>query len=226
MIFSLDLDEKKFQDILREKADQLNNNILNVIDVGAANGGLPFYMMNFFWKSELRFHLFEPGRTEYNKLVKMANLHPWILCKQMAVSDVQGSVELVQAKVAEHSHIFMPQETEDTRIVPSIRLDTYIANSSLKDIFFLKIDTEGAEFKVLDGLGAQIKLVQNIQLEYGSGWEREPRSIRECISYLEFCGFHGYQYAEDKLERIESVSFQDNFVMRNLLFVRDSNGIS
>ena len=45
------------------------------------------------------------------------------------------------------------------------RLDTFIEENAIKDIYFIKIDTQGTDFKVVKSLGKYIKNVRKIELE-------------------------------------------------------------
>lgn len=227
MIFPLDIEEKRFLDVLRTKAEQSHNDYLTVLDVGAANCGYSNWILNFFWKSQMRFHLFEPSPSGYAEIEKQFGNHGWFTCNNLAVTETNGKIKLSDTPIAEHSHVFNPVKGERLISVESTTLYSYINRECIREIFLLKIDTEGAEFKVIDSLRDRINIVQNIQLEYGGGWEREDRSIKECIIFLENNGFYGYEYdeKEDKLTRIHAGEFADDFYMRNLLFTRSQNGV-
>jgi FkbM family methyltransferase len=71
--------------------------------------------------------------------------------------------------------------------VPMRRLDSFIDSNGLKVIELLKIDVEGYEQEVLDGLGERIAVVNNIIFEVLSETGDEKNS--RVINYLRDAGF-------------------------------------
>ena len=60
----------------------------------------------------------------------------------------------------------------DDQVLPIKTLDWYVKENNIKQIDFLKIDTEGYDFKVLLGGKEAIKLCRYIQFEHWSDkWE-------------------------------------------------------
>jgi len=220
MKFALDDDEKRFLDYLQHVSYD-KTDVLWVLDVGAAKGNYSQYMWNFFWRNELRFSLFEPT-YQFEKLSNTLKQHPWFYVHNWAVGDEDKSLSMAVKENPEHSSIFSAESAEYVT-VKMITLNDYIdhINRVADRVFLLKIDVEGAEFKVIDGLGESIDLVDNIQLEYGGQWVHEDRSINECIAYLESKGFMCLEYSlVNRTLNIVS-SIVDDMIMRNLLFVRD-----
>jgi FkbM family methyltransferase len=67
------------------------------------------------------------------------------------------------------------------------RLDTFISDKKLKKIKLLKIDVEGFELEVLQGLGKEIQRVENIIFEMLDDSDKEKN--RQIIEILENSGF-------------------------------------
>ena len=57
---------------------------------------------------------------------------------------------------------------EEIQNIKSIKLDEFIKNKNINNIDLIKIDTEGHEFEVLDGLKENINKVNYILIEFQS----------------------------------------------------------
>lgn len=70
----------------------------------------------------------------------------------------------------------------------------YIINNDIKNIDFLKIDTEGYELNVIKGFGDYIENIKVIQFEYGGTFLDNKTKMIDVINYLEQKGFHKFSY--------------------------------
>jgi FkbM family methyltransferase len=105
---------------------------------------------------------FEPLTNAYQKLTTNASTDPnWIIHPQTAIGDHDGEIEI---NVSNNSYSsILPMLTAHTNAAPSSfyinkekvlisRLDTVCSNYLKKDSrYFIKIDTQGYEWSVLDG---------------------------------------------------------------------------
>jgi FkbM family methyltransferase len=69
------------------------------------------------------------------------------------------------------------------------RGDDYMAERKIAKVDYLKIDTEGYEFRVLRGFGARLADVRYVQFEYGGCWRDSGDSLSNALSYLRRFGF-------------------------------------
>ena len=70
----------------------------------------------------------------------------------------------------------------------------YIINNNIKNIDFLKIDTEGYELNVLQGFEDYLENVKIIQFEYGGTFLDNNKKLIDVINYLEQKGFYKFSY--------------------------------
>jgi FkbM family methyltransferase len=70
----------------------------------------------------------------------------------------------------------------------------YIISNNIKNIDFLKIDTEGYEMNVLQGFEDFLKNVKIIQFEYGGTFLDNNKKLIDVINYLEQKGFYKFSY--------------------------------
>ena len=70
----------------------------------------------------------------------------------------------------------------------------YINNNNIKNIDFLKIDTEGYELNVLKGFEDFLENIKIIQFEYGGTFLDNNTKLIDVINYLEQKGFYKFSY--------------------------------
>jgi FkbM family methyltransferase len=70
----------------------------------------------------------------------------------------------------------------------------YVESKNIKNIDFLKIDTEGYELNVLKGFEDFLKNIKIIQFEYGGTFLDNNTKLIDVVNYLENKGFHKFSY--------------------------------
>lgn len=104
-------------------------------------------------------HSFEPVPQYFRRLRRLAELNPDhdIRCNPHALGDKDGQATITLAKGNIGSNTLVPDHFEPDRIaesfqVPIRRLSDYLGENAVTRISLLKIDVEGFEFRVLQGL--------------------------------------------------------------------------
>lgn len=109
-------------------------------------------------------HAFEPVPRNFQRLKRLAELnpdypihpHPW------AIGSRDGTVTMTLSNTHNQGlHTIVPDILPDAWVggeitVPVRRLDRYIQDNIHRSISFIKIDTEGYEFHVLEGLSGAL----------------------------------------------------------------------
>ncbi len=80
----------------------------------------------------------------------------------------------------------------------AIRLDTWMELKGLSGIDFLKVEAEGAELEVLEGLGDKIEYVNKVSVDGGAERFGESTSS-EVNQFLRLKGFNTYTSSEDQV---------------------------
>lgn len=171
-----------------------------VLDVGANDGGYGSSLRRLGYGG--RIVSFEPTRDAWDRLgCHIAQDPDWKALK-VAIGDRDGLAEINVAGNMGHSSSLLPMTDRHTRAVPSsafvsaeevecARLDTLGPVIGVRDArTFLKIDVQGSEGLVLDGLGEMVEHVVGIQTEM---------SLTELYS--------GQIMFRELLDRIESYGF-------------------
>ena len=140
-------------------------------DVGANIGHLTALMAEKASKGIV--FAFEPARKIFPYLLETINLNGLknVIPFNIAISDSNGFFEFHEfLKADDQSSLVSGNKSIDwekiTINIPTMRLDTFCEIFNIRDINFLKIDVEGAEFLVLQSSGKMSSNVDIIWFEY------------------------------------------------------------
>jgi FkbM family methyltransferase len=183
---------------LKASLDQVGANV--VFDIGANVGQFGQEIRSAGYRGKIV--SFEPLTQAHVKLISNASLDTaWIVHPRAAVGDRDGSVEIniagnsVSSSIlpmldshssAESSSAYVGQER-----TPLVMLDT-VAGQYLdtESKLFLKIDTQGFEWQVLDGASETLKLSLGVLLEmsFVPLYDHQPLWL-ELVNRMESSGF-------------------------------------
>ncbi|MEP7250739.1 MAG: FkbM family methyltransferase [Ginsengibacter sp.] len=202
------------------------NNITHCFDVGANIGQYGRYLRSIGFKGKI--FSFEPQKKVFNQLHKRAardsnwqvyNIGLGNANEKRVINISKNSVSssileinpLLVKTIPETEYVFK----EDVLIE---RIDYFIKAIDFQEKFFLKIDAQGFESKILEGAEGCIKDIYALQIELSCiSLYKEEKLFDEMKGYIESKGFF--------LSSIEN-GFADHFSGRLLqieaIFLRDS----
>jgi FkbM family methyltransferase len=171
-----------------------------ILDVGANLGQFAMDIRQAGYKNQIV--SFEPLSDAYSKLLINIQKDPyWIAHDRCAIGDYDGMVEINVSGNSVSSSILPMLQTHinaapgsgfsGSEQVPIFKLDTiaekYIAN--VKSVF-LKIDTQGFEWKVLDGATTTLTKTQGVLVELSLTPLYEGQHLwQDVIKRMEALGF-------------------------------------
>jgi FkbM family methyltransferase len=98
----------------------------------------------------------------------------------------------------------------------------YIINNNIKNIDFLKIDTEGYELNVLQGFEDFLENVNIIQFEYGGTFLDNNTKLIDVINYLQQKGFYKFSYLTNYGTEIIT-DFTDHYHYCNIVCINKNS---
>mgnify|MGYP001225094643 FL=1 len=117
--------------------------------------------------------------------------------------------------------------TENNQIeINSSTLDYFIQENKIKKIDYLKIDTEGSEYRVLKGASDNLKkdFFKFIHLEYGHAAMADRVYIKDIYDLLAPLGMHMYVIIPEGLRKLDYSPYLENeYDYINLFFCSDKN---
>jgi FkbM family methyltransferase len=146
-----------------------------VFDVGANSGGYGMELRRFGYKGSIV--SFEPLEDAYQSLLRSSedDSH-WTIHPRTAIGDFEGNIQINIAGNSTSSSVLPMKELHSTVAeqskyigiidTPITTLDTAVHDYlSASSVPFVKIDTQGYEWKVLNGASKILKLLKGIQCE-------------------------------------------------------------
>lgn len=199
------------------------------LDIG---GNIGYYSINFsrFSSSSGKVYVFEP--VERNELVirlacKLNNLNN-IEVIRSAVSDCNGDV-LLNIPENDSAYAYLADNSGLGSVsVSCITLDKFIATKNIKKVSVLKIDVEGAEYKVLKGAKALLSDLEArpnvVMVELASHYlERFQATVSQVIEYMSSFGYEPYYATRNG--KLLPFTNADVDTIYNVFFIANINDI-
>jgi FkbM family methyltransferase len=176
-----------------------------IIDVGAAG----FPNGNDAYKKDDRVILFEPIQGPFNDLVNKFSNNKNITVHNLALSDVKGQATFYNTKKRNCSslrepngEVLLSRNRADiaeytTSVVETDLLDNY--TKDLKVIDFLKLDTQGSEYEVLQGGLETLAKTKKLKVEVEfDQWYVGQKIAPEVDAFIKSLGFKRYKTIDNK----------------------------
>lgn len=204
-----------------------------VVDVGASIGYFTLIAAKIVGETGKVF-AFEPDSKNFEILRKNVEINKYqnVILEQKAVSDVNGKINLFSSNgIGFHSTI-NPHSSAPPIPIVSVKLDEYFRDLNLIDkIDFVKIDVEGAEFRVLNGMKSILKESRHVKIftEFMKYFLEQvgidPKDMLNLLLNNEF----KFSYVDDRKKCLVSTNFEELMnldetnVTTNILCKRDND---
>ena len=140
--------------------DYFINQNSSVLDIGSWSGVLSLYAA----KTAKMVHALDPDPICFKELNKNVILNPSIAQKiktyQTAISNKKESLRLSARETygaSSSSILERKRDSEKSLIIETISLFDFLNSENIQDIDFIKMDIEGAEFRILPTLASALK---------------------------------------------------------------------
>lgn len=135
---------------------------------------------------------FEPSQENFAYLLRNCSEHSNIICENIALSNTPGQIKLFVSDKHKGDHrIYQPLDEAPRRVesIKSTTLSDYIETHSIppEDISIVKIDTQGAEPYILEGMKAVIERMKRATF-FVEFWPRayEMQASIDCKEYINY----------------------------------------
>ena len=136
-------------------------------------------------RPEAEYHLFEPNIEFFNKLKDKVGDKKNVHLNNFGIGDTNGNFTYFVTAQSFEGGEYQNQKG-DSVVYPMKRLDDYIEEHKIEKIDFLKLDTEGWDYRIIAGNPRAIEISQNIQYEYWN--DRGEFHILEDRFNMEYIG--------------------------------------
>jgi FkbM family methyltransferase len=188
-----------------------------LFDVGA-NAGQYSDGINRIFGKNASVHAFEPSPTSFANMKKQVYDCVNMTINPFGLSDIErntvlycntlGGTGSTIFEIEKKHGIFGWEHTEEIELST---LDKYCAKHKIEQIDFLKIDTEGNEYQVLEG-GQELlekKRISIIQFEFGDKMVFSKKSFRDFYELLKGNDFRIFRLLQDGLIEVKKYSAND-----------------
>lgn len=205
-----------------------NNDI--IFDVGAYHGEWTKHVLAHC--TPHRVYTFEPVPSSYNKLCTAITNTPvtHINAAPSKKNDTLTFYHYTNQNAQTMSSLYRRSAEVEKRLgitptiitVPTITIDSFCQERAIEHIDLLKIDTEGAEYDVLQGAQAMLSkhAIGFIQFEYGGTYKDAHITLKEVCSFLTRQNYRIFKITQNALLHIQA--WQDsleNYEYSNFLAI-------
>ncbi len=223
--------EQRFTDNLFEYLKKNSPGEMTIFDVGANVGKYSEMILGRAdLTGKLKLHVFEPTASCMEALEGKFKGRSEVFLNKLAVSNRVGTSELFYdrkqsglASLHKRNLSAYSITMNESEMVETIRLDGYIGKNRIEHISFLKVDVEGHELAVFDGLGEYLSgdFMDFIQFEYGGANLDSHSSLME---FFELFGRSGFKVAKVMPRGLEIRRYEpwmDNFQYSNYVAISE-----
>jgi len=172
-------------------------------------------------------HYFDPVNEFIEKLKIQKNLNKSSYFNNFGLGEENKEIYYYPNYQSFYDRIKSCNKSDDAnKILLNIKKGKdYIINNNIKNIDFLKIDTEGYELHVLQGFEDFIENIKIIQFEYGGTFLDNNKKLFDVINYLKQKGFYKFSYLTNYGTEIIT-NFNDHYQYCNIVCInKNSNYI-
>lgn len=195
-------------------------------DVGSNVGAYAekFIQYSNKYNIDYEIHLFEPMEKSYEVLARKFNQNKRVHINRFAASSETGYTKIYYDKEESTLASLYERDLDAYHIklenfveIPTKRLDEYLKDKAVKKIDFLKLDVEGHEIPVLNGLGENLipENIPNIQFEYGGANIDSRTFLRDLFYLFQQNKYQIYKLKKGYLEKRVYDPHMENFLYSN-----------
>lgn len=163
-----------------------------IVDIGAGIGSeIPYY--NELLKCEGLIYSIEANPLTFKVMNLLINKNEYSNVKafNMAISDNDG---LLWIENSENYKIAQTNRKGNGFEVRALTLDEFVKENKIKTINFLKVNIEGSEYEIVDGMKMSISIVKNVAISCHDFLKVRDGNIRQKI--IDFLLKNGFEITE------------------------------
>lgn len=199
------------------------------LDVGANKGVWSEHALSFFVNNNIvgHIHAFEPAPCSFSFLTEKFKGCEQISLHSKAISDNTGTAEffIIGELFGTNSLVRVDNATK-VELVRTQRLDDFLENKQIEDVLFLKSDTEGFDFNVLQGGAGSLRAgkIEIWQFEYNHRWISGRFFLKDVFDFIADKPYHLGRLYGDGLEIYEQWNPElEQFIETNYVLIRKNS---
>lgn len=195
---------------------------LTIFDVGCNKGFYTEYLLNTIGKNH-NLYLFDPSERFYNIVSEKFKTFDNIHIKNVGISDLNEQDINFYELISDNDNVEGMSSLNNRNVfsrydysvnkINTINLDTFITEQNIDNIDFIKIDTEGQELKILNGLKDSFdkKIINLMQIEYGDCAIENGYDLNDILSFINQYHYKLYIYNNLNLTEV-NLNNSNNYI--------------
>lgn len=173
-----------------------------LFDIGANKGQFATEIVKVF-KNNYILHSFEPSSKVFYELKEKFSEDPKVKTHQFGFGQEKGDIKLFNTGDLIGTIYPLGTSSKKFEIIKVTTLDEFCQNNNIPEIFYLKIDVEGAELDVLKGGKNLLKKnkIHFLQFEFGPNHMEARVYLKDFFSILE--NYNIFRIVKDGLRPIK-----------------------
>lgn len=195
---------------------KIKNNLQIIFDVGCRSNS-----EFLFFNGEV--HYFDPVHTFIDDLSSQLNCNDKSFFNKFGLGNENKDLYYYPKYESFFNRINSCKVSDDAnKILLTIKKGKdYVIENNIKNIDFLKIDTEGYELDVLKGFNDYLHNVKIIQFEYGGTFLDNNIKLIDVINYLKQYNFTKFYYLTPYSIKLIT-DFNDHYMYCNIVTINNS----
>lgn len=223
---NIDMESNGELNFIKKNIDKLDV----VFDIGANIGEWTIAIRNI--KSDIVVHAFEPCKLTYDKLSSNLSNSTGVFLNKTAIGDKEGSLEMfvyeneagVNSFYAREGVMQLNKLNKTTEKVRVDTVDNYIFSRKIKYVDLVKIDVEGHEVFVIDGMRNALskRKIRYVQFEYGGTFIDSKCFLKDIFNIAKQYNYHMYKIMQNSVKRFDCYDQKvENFQYANWIMSKD-----
>ncbi len=199
-----------------------------LFDVGANQGNWTDKALAFRGSKAIRIEAFEPSSETRRILVERVGSNASVGVNAVALSSEVGTARFYSNSVGAGTNSLDSVSGDRVEEVDVTTIDMYMAKHSLQRIDFLKIDTEGFDFNVLQGASGVLQQgnIEIIQFEYNWRWLINHKSLRDVFAFIADKPYRFGKLSGNRIHLFEVWHFElDRYFENNYVLVHKNSAL-
>ena len=210
------------------------NTPLTIFDIGCNKGFYTDYLLKTIGNNH-NYYLFDPSERFYNIVSEKFKMFDNIHINNVGISDLNeeninfyeliNSNDDVEGMSSLTNRAVFSNYDYKVNKINTINLDGFITEQNITNIDFIKIDTEGQELKILNGLKDSFgkKIINLIQIEYGDCAIENGYNLNHILEFINQYDYTLYIYDNLNLTEV-NLNNSNNYISLpwcNFLIIRN-----
>lgn len=214
--------------LLQQVVERVKSETPLLFDVGANQGNWTGKALALRGSKAIRIEAFEPSSETRRILAERVDSNASVGVNAVALSSEVGTACFYSNSVGAGTNSLDSVSGDRVEEVEVSTIDMYMAKHGLQHIDFLKIDTEGFDFNVLQGASEALQQgnIEIVQFEYNWRWLINHKSLRDVFAFIADKPYRFGKLSRNRVHLFEAWHFElDRYFENNYVLVRNNSAL-